>query len=169
MKAYWGVELQLHAFLTSERDGGEWSVSRPGRFTSGKRFSVRINCMRGADPSLFWHVLEDRSSDITARVWSSDNAACPRQEGRRQKAVTGLEPRISRIQSCHVVLGTCQKMNVSCLVCCKRIGWQTRAKMKESKMFRLKTLYFAWLDSWVYEMQSVMTFWSISFLSHRFS
>jgi hypothetical protein len=29
MKAYWGVEVYLHAFL----DGGEWSASRRGRFT----------------------------------------------------------------------------------------------------------------------------------------
>jgi hypothetical protein len=28
-----GEEEQLHAFLTSELDGGEWSASRPGHFT----------------------------------------------------------------------------------------------------------------------------------------
>jgi hypothetical protein len=33
MKVYWGVEIQLLAFLTSALDGGEWSASRPGRFT----------------------------------------------------------------------------------------------------------------------------------------
>jgi hypothetical protein len=33
MKVYWGVEVQLHAFLTPALDGGEWSASRPGRFT----------------------------------------------------------------------------------------------------------------------------------------
>ena len=27
MKAYQALELQLHALLTSELDGGEWSVS----------------------------------------------------------------------------------------------------------------------------------------------
>jgi hypothetical protein len=32
-KTYSGVEVQLHAFLTSELDGGEWLPSRPGRFT----------------------------------------------------------------------------------------------------------------------------------------
>jgi hypothetical protein len=31
MKAYWGEEVQLHTFLTSALDGGEWSASRPGR------------------------------------------------------------------------------------------------------------------------------------------
>jgi hypothetical protein len=33
MKAYWGVEVQLHTFFTSPLDGGERSASRPGRFT----------------------------------------------------------------------------------------------------------------------------------------
>jgi hypothetical protein len=33
VKAYWGMEVWLHAFLTLALDGGEWSASRPGRFT----------------------------------------------------------------------------------------------------------------------------------------
>jgi hypothetical protein len=32
-----GVEIQPHAFLTSAPDGGEWSDSRAGRLTDGKR------------------------------------------------------------------------------------------------------------------------------------
>jgi hypothetical protein len=36
MKAYGGVEVQLHAFLTSVIHGREWSSARPGRFTPGK-------------------------------------------------------------------------------------------------------------------------------------
>jgi len=31
------VEVQLHAFLTSALDGGEWSVSGPGRFIRRER------------------------------------------------------------------------------------------------------------------------------------
>jgi len=33
MKSYEGVAVWLHLFLTSALDGGEWSDSRPGRFT----------------------------------------------------------------------------------------------------------------------------------------
>jgi hypothetical protein len=33
VKMYGGLEVQLHVLLTSELDGGEWSASRPGRFT----------------------------------------------------------------------------------------------------------------------------------------
>jgi hypothetical protein len=39
MKAYWGMEVQLHACFTSALDGGEWSASRPGRFTPRERAS----------------------------------------------------------------------------------------------------------------------------------
>jgi hypothetical protein len=35
MKMYVGVEVQLHVFLTSVLVVGEWSASRPGRFTPG--------------------------------------------------------------------------------------------------------------------------------------
>jgi hypothetical protein len=35
MKAYRGVDVQIHIFLTSALAGGEWSASRPGRFTPG--------------------------------------------------------------------------------------------------------------------------------------
>jgi hypothetical protein len=35
--AYWGVEVYIHAFLTSALDGGEWSASRPGSFTPRER------------------------------------------------------------------------------------------------------------------------------------
>jgi hypothetical protein len=33
MKTYGGVEVYIHAFLSSAIDGGELSASRPGRFT----------------------------------------------------------------------------------------------------------------------------------------
>jgi hypothetical protein len=33
MKAYRGVNVQIHIFLTSALAGGEWSASRPDHFT----------------------------------------------------------------------------------------------------------------------------------------
>jgi hypothetical protein len=36
MKTYGGVNVQINVFLTSALAGGEWSASRPGRFTPGE-------------------------------------------------------------------------------------------------------------------------------------
>jgi hypothetical protein len=35
MRTYGGVDLYIHVFLTSVLAAGEWSASRPGRFTPG--------------------------------------------------------------------------------------------------------------------------------------
>jgi hypothetical protein len=40
---YWGMEVYIHAFLISALDGGEWSASRPGRFTPGVRAPSTIS------------------------------------------------------------------------------------------------------------------------------
>jgi hypothetical protein len=37
MKTYGGVDVYIHVFLTSVLVGGEWSASRPCRFTPKKR------------------------------------------------------------------------------------------------------------------------------------
>jgi hypothetical protein len=37
MKAYGGVDVQIHIFLTSALVGGEWPASHPCRFTLGER------------------------------------------------------------------------------------------------------------------------------------
>jgi hypothetical protein len=39
MKAYGGVDVYIHIFLTSALVGGEWSASGPGHFTPGERAS----------------------------------------------------------------------------------------------------------------------------------
>jgi len=38
IKAYWGVQEQLHSILTSVLDHGEWSVSCPRYSTPRERF-----------------------------------------------------------------------------------------------------------------------------------
>jgi hypothetical protein len=37
MKACGGVDVSIHVFMTTALVGGEWSASRPGRFTTGER------------------------------------------------------------------------------------------------------------------------------------
>jgi hypothetical protein len=37
MKAYGGVDVQIHIFLISALSGGEWSASRPCLFNPGER------------------------------------------------------------------------------------------------------------------------------------
>jgi hypothetical protein len=37
MKTYGGMDVQTHVFLTSAVGGGEWSASRTGLLTPGKR------------------------------------------------------------------------------------------------------------------------------------
>jgi hypothetical protein len=39
MKVYGGVDVEIHVFLTLTLAGGEWSDSRPGRFTTGERIA----------------------------------------------------------------------------------------------------------------------------------
>jgi hypothetical protein len=62
MKAYWGVEAQFHAFLTSALDGGEWSVSCPGRLTPRER-ARRTHWIRGwVDPTASLEGGEEKNS-----------------------------------------------------------------------------------------------------------
>ena len=42
MKKYGEVDVQLHTFLSSAHVGGDWSVSRPGRFIPSGRASGAI-------------------------------------------------------------------------------------------------------------------------------
>jgi hypothetical protein len=37
-----GLEVQLHSFLTSALDGGEWSMPRPSRITPTKESQAPI-------------------------------------------------------------------------------------------------------------------------------
>jgi hypothetical protein len=40
------VDVYIHIFMTSALVGGEWSASRPGRFTPGERAPV-THCIGG--------------------------------------------------------------------------------------------------------------------------
>jgi hypothetical protein len=42
MKTYRGVDVEIHVFLTSALDGGEWLVSSCSRFTAGEKTLVPI-------------------------------------------------------------------------------------------------------------------------------
>jgi hypothetical protein len=49
MKAYGGMDVYVHIFLTSSLVGGEWSASRPGRLISGERAPGTQNPRAGLD------------------------------------------------------------------------------------------------------------------------
>jgi hypothetical protein len=50
MKAYGGVDVWIHIFLTSALAGGGWSASRPGRITPGEK-APGAHCIGGwVDP-----------------------------------------------------------------------------------------------------------------------
>jgi hypothetical protein len=42
MKAYGGMDVEIHISLNSAPAGGEWSASRSGRFTAGEKPLVPI-------------------------------------------------------------------------------------------------------------------------------
>jgi hypothetical protein len=54
MKAYGGVDVQIHVFLTSALDGGEWSASSPWRFTCGEKPPVPTGQEAGWGPEQVW-------------------------------------------------------------------------------------------------------------------
>ena len=80
--------VQLHSFITSALDGGEWSTSSPGRFTPGERNLCTLNRSLSG-PRAGLDVLEKRKISCT---------------------LPGFEPR--NIQSFAVVV-----MKVGCVYC----------------------------------------------------
>jgi hypothetical protein len=65
MKAYGGVYVQIHIFLTSALVGGEWSASRPGRFTPSTHWEA------GWAPEPVWKTWR-RKNSWPYRDWNSD-------------------------------------------------------------------------------------------------
>jgi hypothetical protein len=61
MKAYGGVVVWSHIFLTSAPAGGERSVSRPGRFTPGKDPPVRFVWEVGWTPEPVWAIWRSKN------------------------------------------------------------------------------------------------------------
>jgi hypothetical protein len=61
MKVYGGVVVQMHIFLTSALAGGEWSASRPGRFTPGERAPSTHWTGSWVDPRVGLHDVEKRT------------------------------------------------------------------------------------------------------------
>jgi hypothetical protein len=60
MKAYGVVDAYIHIFFTSALAGGEWSTSRPGRFTPGAR-APDTHCIGGwVDPRASLDDVENR-------------------------------------------------------------------------------------------------------------
>jgi hypothetical protein len=62
MKVYGGVDVYTHIFLTSAVDGGEWSASRPARFTPGKEPSVPTRWEAGWTPEPVWRTWRRKNS-----------------------------------------------------------------------------------------------------------
>jgi hypothetical protein len=63
-----GMEVYLHAFLTSVLDGGEGSTSRPGRVLSEITAPVPIGYEAGWAPELVWTWQQRQKNPITAPV-----------------------------------------------------------------------------------------------------
>jgi hypothetical protein len=54
MNTYGGEDVWIHVFLTSALVGGEWSASRPGRFTPWERAPVPIGQEARWAPEPVW-------------------------------------------------------------------------------------------------------------------
>jgi len=59
MKIYGGVEY-LQAFLTLALDGGEWSASYPGQFSSGKKALCTHGIFCWVGPSVCLDIVEKK-------------------------------------------------------------------------------------------------------------
>jgi len=64
MKRYWGVEIKLHAFLTSGLDEGEWSASCPTHFIPGERDPGTHRVGRWVGPRAGLNAVEKRKVPV---------------------------------------------------------------------------------------------------------
>jgi hypothetical protein len=75
MKTYWGSGCIAPRILTSALDVGEWSASRPGRFTPRER-----------DPDTHW----------IGRLGGPQSRSVRGGEGKNSESLPGLDPSISQ-------------------------------------------------------------------------
>jgi hypothetical protein len=68
MKTYRGVEVYLRSFLTSALDGGEWSASRPSRFSPRERAPGTQWRRLGGLPSRSGRGGEEKNSQPSTRI-----------------------------------------------------------------------------------------------------
>jgi hypothetical protein len=71
MKAYVGVDVYIHIFLTSALVGGEWSASRSGRFTPEESVPGAHWIEGWVGPRAGLDDMEERKF-LTCRNWNSD-------------------------------------------------------------------------------------------------
>jgi hypothetical protein len=88
MKTYGGVGVQTHAFLTSALATGEWSASRPGRFTIRKEPPVLIGQEAGWTPKPVWG------------TWRGENS-CLHQDSNSDPSI--VQPVASRYTDCAIL------------------------------------------------------------------
>jgi hypothetical protein len=67
MKTYWHGD-KLHAVFTLELDGGEWSISRSGRFTPRKEALVTIGQEAGWAPRVGLNAVEKKKFSTTTTI-----------------------------------------------------------------------------------------------------
>ena len=62
------MKVQIHSFLTSALDVGEWLTPRPGRFTSDKKDPLSVVQKDGWAPWLVWTGIKNTKSLAPSRV-----------------------------------------------------------------------------------------------------
>jgi hypothetical protein len=78
MKTYGGVDVYIHIFLTSALAVGEWSASRPGRFTPrGKSARYPLDSMLGGPQSRSGRFGEEKILEPTGTRTPNPQSSSP--------------------------------------------------------------------------------------------
>jgi hypothetical protein len=76
MKTYGGVDVYIHVFFTSALVGGEWSASRPSRFTPEERAPGNQWIGGWVGPRAGLDAMEERIISCLCRESSPGRPAC---------------------------------------------------------------------------------------------